>query len=642
MIKYLNDLKNHEKIINNYINLIENEDNNNKVNELLLKRFHFIKSVSTKYYYPNQIYYFIKDFLKNNEYKVKEDELIKCLNDFKRINNYHYSYWEIEETLPVVYNLLLEHLSEIITIEPGQIIKYNSRKEKKIYNILNSIDYIDKKNIEKILNNVYDVDKTLLDITEYKMLDISTRNKYRQVIIENSKKENTHEYLYTKKLIKKVYRNHKPIANFLFKRKNYKGISNVLLIISIILSIIISILINKHIIITCFLLILFIYNILIRLIKNDYMPEYYYNRIPETSRVMLVKYVVLKDKEDVSKAFGDLEKIYLNHREDAIDYTLLIDTTDSDHQIEPFDNEITDNAISYTLGLNERFGKDKFHVIYRKRVNHKGNWHGLNRKEGAIRLFNKLLLNELSKEELDRNFMCNSDVNKEYKYVVEINDDENDINIRELVGMMEHPYNQPVIKNKKVLRGYIGITNNGRNILGDSLYSGSGIYRLQEYNELLDDTNTCLLHTALPRMYSLNNDNKQVYNHESLMKNNINLINNGYYLNYIQTRKRNLFLLSMIKDLLVMILLITSLIFKDYYYLLLLLIIGNIPTLFMNNIFNIKLVLGYIFSKKYRMNILEHTKKYNLINIIFVISLVILIIYRFAEGYNLLTTSINI
>ena len=143
-------------------------------------------------------------------------------------------------------------------------------------------------------------------------------------------------------------------------------------------------------------------------------------------------------------------------------------------------------------------------------------------------------------------------------------------------------------------------------------------------------------------MYSLNNDNKQVYNHESLMKNNINLINNGYYLNYIQTRKRNLFLLSMIKDLLVMILLITSLIFKDYYYLLLLLIIGNIPTLFMNNIFNIKLVLGYIFSKKYRMNILEHTKKYNLINIIFVISLVILIIYRFAEGYNLLTTSINI
>ena len=136
MIKYLNDLKGHEKIIKNYINSLESENNINKINELILKRFHFIKKVSNKYYYPNQLYYFIKDYLKSIEYRVTEEEIIKCLNDFKRINNYHYSYWEIEETLPVIYNLLLEHMSEIISIEPSSIIKYNSRKERKIYNIL--------------------------------------------------------------------------------------------------------------------------------------------------------------------------------------------------------------------------------------------------------------------------------------------------------------------------------------------------------------------------------------------------------------------------------------------------------------------------------------------------------------------------
>ena len=632
MIKYQSDLNSHERIIRNYISELQNNENNNHIEDLILKRFHFIKDISDKYYYPDLLYYHVKDYVVSHNYIVKEDSLISCLNEYKKNNNYYYNYWEIKETLPVIYNILINEFSELINSN-----SINNEHEQNIISIIDSIEYINTYNIESILNKVYDVDRLLLDINEFKLLDSKARDEYRQAIVAKSKTAKMHEYLYTKKIIKKAFHNHKSISFFLFRRTNYKGISSLLLIISIILSIIISIIINKYIPFTCFMLFLFIYNILIRLVKNDYIPRYQYNRVPETSQVMLMKYVVLKNSDEVAEAFNDLEKIYLNYREDYIDYTLLIDTTECDHQIEPFDNEIVDQAISYTLGLNERYGKDTFHVLYRKRVKQNNSWYGLSRKEGAIKLFNELLLGTITDEDLENNFMCNSDFHKEYVYVVEVDDINHDVDIRELVGIMDHPFNKPVIKNNKVLRGYVCATNNGQNILGDSIYTGTGIYRLREYYEIMNDMDTCLLHYKLPRTYSINKGNKQVYNYESVMKNNLTLYNNGFFLNNIQKKKLKIELLGIVNDFIIMALLVFCIIRKDLYFMVLLYIVGNISTLFTRTIFNIKLLLSYIFSKNYKNNILENVKKYKILNIVFVIYLVVILVYMLINKYNLFT-----
>ena len=103
--------------------------------------------------------------------------------------------------------------------------------------------------------------------------------------------------------------------------------------------------------------------------------------------------------------------------------------------------------------LNEKYKKDLFYFIYRKRLwNEKeGEYLGYERKRGALLQFNKILLGEDIDEEKYFNINTLHNNNLNIKYVITLDTDTKLVlnSALNLVGAMAHPLNRPILNKEK-------------------------------------------------------------------------------------------------------------------------------------------------------------------------------------------------
>ena len=482
-------------------------------------------------------------------------------DEFDFTNNSHYIF-EINNQLSKVgihSNEIFKELNEYLkqnNISLKELIneEYQKRLDNNILiaNIFNDFKEFFDFSIEELYEKVSKAEKKLLEDPIYKAMTIESKREYRKKIISLAKKKHLDEY----SLLEKISIPDEHIGFQLYKQKSNTG--KVLLYIStlLILTSVVSFLLSKFLIqprILGFILLFIPISQLISQIMNELLiyfvpthaiPKLDYSKgIPKESKTMVVIPTIVSNKEKIKEMFDTLESFYLINQTDNLYFTLLGDVKASDTKVTDYDEEVSNYGKEYAEKLNEKYKKNLFYFMYRKRLwNKKENsFLGYERKRGALLQFNKVLLGEYIDEAKYYNVNMLHDNKLGIKYVITLDTDTKLVlnSALNLVGAMAHPMNRPVLNQKKtkVIRGYglmqprvsvdIEATNKSlysqvfagiggfdtytavvpnvyQDTFGEGSFVGKGIYDLKVFNDLLSESfpdNLILSHDLLEGNY---------------------------------------------------------------------------------------------------------------------------------------------
>ena len=499
----------------------------------------------------------VSNIIKNND-TITLDSFMD--SNFDLSNNSHYLF-EINNQLHRVQgnNEIFKKLNELLqnnNISLKELI--NDEYQKKIENnIIISNIFGDFKeffefSIEDLYEKVSKTERLLLTDPAYKNMTRESKYAYRKRLIMLAKKNHSTEYEY----LEKIFSPEEHIGFKLFKTKNNTPKVVVYLLSLLLLTIGLTILVSKYFIHNRILGIIIllipinqllsqIYNeILIAFVPTKVIPKLDYSKgIPKESKTMVVIPTIVSNTNKIKEMFDILESFYLVNKTDNLYFTLLGDVKAANQEVTDYDAEISTFGEEYAKKLNERYKKEIFFFIYRKRKwNEKENSYlGYERKRGALLQFNKILLGEYIDEENYFNVNMLHDKKLGIKYVITLDTDTKLVlnSALNLVGAMAHPMNRPVLNSKKtkVIRGYglmqprvsvdIEATNKSlysqifagiggfntysavvpnvyQDSFGEGSFIGKGIYDLAIFNEVLNETfpdNLILSHDLIEGNY---------------------------------------------------------------------------------------------------------------------------------------------
>lgn len=424
-------------------------------------------------------------------------------------------------------------------------------------NILISNIFNDFKDFfEFSLNDLYEkVSKSeilLLSDPVYKNMTVESKVAYRKQLVALAKKNHCHEYTY----LEKIFSHEEHIGFRLFKQKNNTAKVVLYIMTLIITTGVLAFFLSAHFIKFRILgfIIMFIpisqlisqivNELLINCVKTTVIPKLDYSKgIPKESKTMVVIPTIVSNTKKIKEMFDILESFYLVNKTENLYFTLLGDVKASDKKVEDYDKEISDYGREYAEKLNEKYKKDIFYFMYRKRVwNKKENTNlGYERKRGALIQFNKVLLGEPVDNSKYYNVNMLDGKKLDIKYVITLDTDTKLVlnSALNLVGAMAHPLNKPVLNKKetKVIKGYglmqprvsvdIEATNKSlysqifagiggfdtysavvpnvyQDTFGEGSFVGKGIYDLKIFDKILSETfpdNLILSHDLLEGNY---------------------------------------------------------------------------------------------------------------------------------------------
>ena len=499
----------------------------------------------------------ISNIIKNNDV-ITIDKLLP--GNFNLENNKHYIF-EVNNQIHrlnnnnEIFKKLNEFLKEHdISIKDLINEEYQKRIDNNIIisNIFSDFKDFFEYSLEELYEKVSKTEKLLLTDQIYSRMTLESKELYRKRIILLAKKHHLNEYAY----LKKIFKEDVHIGFELWKRK--KNTFKVLIyIVSLILltlatDFFLSTFFIKSRIIGIIILLIpvsqfvsqVVNEILINVIPTNVIPKLDYSKgIPKESKTMVVIPTIISTEEKIKNMFDILESFYLINKSDNLYFTLLGDVKASDKKDMDYDEELSEYGEKYAKKLNEKYKKDLFYFMYRKRIWNQGEncYLGYERKRGALIHFNKILLGEYVDEA--KYYYCNTlhDNHLNIKYVITLDADTKLVlnSALNLVGAMAHPLNRPVLnKNKtKVVKGYgimqprvsvdIEATNKSlysqifagiggfdtytavvpnvyQDSFGEGSFVGKGIYDLETFNEIVGDTfpeNLILSHDLLEGNY---------------------------------------------------------------------------------------------------------------------------------------------
>lgn len=285
-------------------------------------------------------------------------------------------------------------------------------------------------------------------------------------------------------------------------------------------------------------------NIFTRLIHVRQLPALdFLNGIPDAARTFLVMPVIVSTCEQGLEYVKRLERHYLSNRQSNLYFALLIDLDDS--KMARMDNDEGIETIlieginrlnaNYPL-TNQRFS---LFIRYRKWNESEMCYMGWERKRGKLEEFNALLSGE--QDTSFSTLMCDESMFNTFKYVITLDADStlSTNNASKLVGIIEHPLNQPVLDSVsgRVKEGYAiiqpSVTNHildkkcnlfysvfaGKqgldhystvisdiyhDIFAEGIFSGKGIYHIKSFYSILRKSipeNRILSHDLLESCY---------------------------------------------------------------------------------------------------------------------------------------------
>ena len=508
-----------------YAKLVDKEDINNiikKQENLTLQSF-----IQENFDLKNNGHYIFE--INNQLYRLKNrNDIFKQLNEYLKENQIS--------------------LRDVINEEFQNKINSNVL----ISNIFNDFNEFLEFSDEELFEKVSKTEKLLMTDPNYKNMTIESKISYRKQLLKLAKKAHMDEYSY----LEKIYTPEEHIGFQLFKTKN--NTSKVVVYISsiVVLTSIICILLAQFFIkprVLGFLILFIPISQLVVQILNQFLtwivptrvlPKLDYSKgIPEESKTMVVIPTIVASKDKIKNMFDILESFYLVNKTDNLYFTLLGDVKAANEKVTDYDEEVASFGKEYAEKLNQKYKKDIFYFIYRKRIwnNKEDSYLGYERKRGALIHFNKILLGEPVDEDKYFNVNMLHDNKLKIKYVITLDTDTKLVlnSALNLVGAMAHPMNQPVLNNKgtKVIRGYglmqprVGVdieaTNKSlysqifagiggfdtysavvpnvyQDSFGEGSFVGKGIYNLEVFNKVVGDTfpdNLILSHDLLEGNY---------------------------------------------------------------------------------------------------------------------------------------------
>ena len=342
-----------------------------------------------------------------------------------------------------------------------------------VSNLFNNMRTVSRLEFDELCDKVSKAEKLLLSNPTYKNMTQESKNLYRKQIIKNTKKVDEYKYIYN--IVDKVRDNNKEISDYIFKKKNTNKIFVLYLSMIIVFTLIISIILGKFVLdiwaLGAILLIFpisevvtqFINKLFMRFNKPRPLQKYDFSRgIPKEYSTMVVIPTIVKNTKKIDDMYLQLEKYYLSNKTPNLYFTLLADCAESKTRDCDYDEEVANYGRKKAQELNQKYNKELFYFLYRRRVfnESEGKFLGYERKRGGLMHFNKLLLGKLSDKDKEKYIYCEtvSNLKAQIKYVITLDADTELVlnTAQKLVGLMAHPSNKPVLsKNKdKVISGY--------------------------------------------------------------------------------------------------------------------------------------------------------------------------------------------
>lgn len=465
-----------------------------------------------------------------------------------------------EETNKVGYTI-----DEAIEKEHSEVAKTTGL----IANAINSMRQIVLTNWEDVIVKTNRIDGLLVnDFTgEYNLCDYKTKGRYRAKVIKLARKYRVSEMYVAKKTVECSQKYEKHIGHFLIGDDEDKLLQSMgrsvlgynfkkNVIMPILPAIYILLVFALGGIATVFADLLYTNRLLLwqriiidivmfgfgmeiadkiisyligKFIHPKFLPRFNFAKtITAENSTMIAMPTVINSTEKLDKMIRKMEITFLANRSHNMYYTLLGDCVPNSKEHIELDDKILEYGNSLIDKLNEKYPSSPklFNFIYRKRVysSGEGTYMGWERKRGALTQLNKLLLNKLSEEEIQKSMYLTHRELPSVKYLITIDEDTAlSLNsAKELVAIISHPLNKPILsKNgKRVISGYgliqpaIGLdiesanksifskvfggfggldiyTNAVSNIYQDlfqeAIFTGKGIYEIALFDELLGD-----------------------------------------------------------------------------------------------------------------------------------------------------------
>ena len=439
----------------------------------------------------NHIYH-IKNIKKDMLHDVKYPFIEYMSYILKRYGKKGYRYLKI---LDEIVEMTGTTVQEVIKKEHFDI----AVKKVSIGNSITSIKTIQRINFLEIFEKINGVEEILKQdpADVYSKMDNPTKESYRNIIKEISKKTKISEIYIAKKIlqlakenkedekkahigyymidkgIEKVYQElqYKVPKHMREKTKQTLYIA-MNIILSIVVSMAFSSILNLYIknvgiyLLSFFILFIpsseivtqIIQYILSKMVKPKTIPKIDFSKgIDEEHACMVVIPTILKNKEKVKELMHKLEVYYIANQSKNLYFTLLGDCSESSLQEEKADNEVIETGMQLAEKLNKTYAKEDnfpiFHFIYRKREwNEKENCYlGWERKRGMLTQFNEYLLGNEENVFRANTIEEYKDCIPQIQYVITLDADTELIlnSAFELVGAMAHILNKPVIDEEK-------------------------------------------------------------------------------------------------------------------------------------------------------------------------------------------------
>lgn len=405
---------------------------------------------------------------------VKIDEYI--LNHPYYLYNLNANLKEFGESSNDVFEKLSKYLEEN-NIDLKDVINnehYSSINDNLLVsNLFNNLRTVSKLKYDDLCNKISKTEKILLTDSVYKSMTQESKNLYRNQIIKNTKKIDEYNYVYN--IMQKVRGNHKEIADYIFNKKKINKIytiyKSLIIFFTLLISLLVSLLVLDLWVISFLLLLIPVSEVVIQIINKIFMffnkpkslPKVDFgNGIPKEYSTIVVIPTIVKNIKKVDDMFLQLEKYYLSNTTPNLYFALLGDCAESNTRECDYDEEVSKYGVSKAKELNEKYGKELFFFMYRRRVfsESEGKFLGFERKRGGLMHFNRLLLGKLTEKEKEKYIHTEtiSNLKADIKYVITLDADTELVlnTAQSLVGLMAHPSNRPVLsKNKdKVISGY--------------------------------------------------------------------------------------------------------------------------------------------------------------------------------------------
>ena len=425
-------------------------------------------------------------------------------------------------------------------------------------NIFVSLKKMTKIEMSEMLDQVSFTEKVLMSekVDMYNHMYDNNKDNYRSQIIRKAKKHKMTEYQYVLGVVEKANKGNRHVGWYLFAPKNYKrrsiSYASIISVITVLSSAVLAYFLDSRFVF--FLLLIPVSQIIIELF-NQVLRFLHTSRstfklkfedgLPKEYATMVIIPTIIKNANKVNEMFDKLEIYYLSNLSDNLYFTLLGDCSSEDTKETSLDNDLMEAGLSKVRELNEKYGKQIFNFVYRNRFYSEGEgcFLGFERKRGAILHFNDLLLGNLSQEQKNEYFRCQTldNFHEPITYIITLDTDTELVlySAFSLIGAMAHPMNHPVLSadGKTVVSGYgimqprinvdVKVTNKSRyaqmfaglggldiyttasfevyqDIFNEGSFVGKGIYHLKTFQRVLSGAfpqNLVLSHDLLEGNY---------------------------------------------------------------------------------------------------------------------------------------------